>query len=113
MSTGWSSTCPIALSLPAQKWWANWQNLVFFAIAPVAAPDSSATACGTCLSVMPPSSLADKRLVVLVSARALSGQIRGVGADPAQYLEEANAAGGALFTQRAGSASFNDRVLYQ
>jgi len=113
MAASWRSNCPIGMSAPNHMWWANWRNLAFFGIAPGYAPDQSSPACGTCLTVDPPSPGADKHVVVLVAGWALSGQIRGVGASETAYLEDANATGGTDFKQAKPAASFNDFVLYQ
>lgn len=111
MAAGWPASCPIPMSSPAQRWWANWQNLVFFAVAPAAAPDSPWPACGACLSIAPSLS-ADRHVVVLVAGRALAGQIRGIGAGTGAYLEATNPGGGPQFTAQA-AAAFNDVVLHQ
>lgn len=113
MSPSWPSSCPVTWATPAQKWWANWQNLVFLAIAPGYAPSAALPTCGACLAVAPASALSDKRFVVIVAGRALPGQVRGIGAPPSSYLEDLNAAGGAAFVVRDADPAFNDTVVYE
>ena len=112
MSATWPADCPISNLANGHKWWANWQNLVFFAIAPAFAPNGAAAGCGACLIVDPPASVQDKHVVVVVAARALAGQVRGVSAATSAYLEGTNSAGSS-FTQHAANATFNDRVVFQ
>lgn len=113
MAPSWPSSCPIHWATPPQKWWANWQNLMFLAIAPGYAPSAALPTCGACLAVAPASPVSDKRFVVIVAGRALSGQVRGIGAPPAAYLEDLNVAGGVVFVARDADAGFNDTVVYE
>ena len=114
MSGTWPSDCPIAMDVSKKAWWANWKDQVFFAVAPGFAPDSASPGCaGGCLSVTPPSTAADKRVVVVVAGRALPGQVRAVGAQPGNYLEPPNASGGPRFERKPATTSFNDLVLFE
>lgn len=113
MAPTWPASCPIALATPAQKWWANWQNLTYFAIAPAYAPSAAAPACGACLAVAPVSPGSDKRFVVMVAGPPLAGQVRGVGTAPSAYLEDLNTSGGPTFVSHAADPTFNDAVVYQ
>ena len=114
MSTTWPSDCPASMDTSKKAWWANWKDQVFFAVAPGFAPDSASPGCAAgCLSVDPPSAAADKRVVVAVAGRALAGQIRAVGAQPTNYLEPPNSAGGTRFERRPATATFNDLVVFE
>ena len=97
------------------KWWANWSNLVFFAVAPGYAPDMATPGCGTCLTVNPPSGTATRRVIVLVAGRPILGEVRGIGSSQAAYLEDANRDGSltTLFKQAGATSTFNDTVVYQ
>ena len=97
------------------KWWANWSNLVFYAIASPYAPNNPIPSCGTCLSVNPPSPSANKVVVVLVAGRPIGLQARGVGALESAYLEDANATGSvtSIFKQTAATATFDDVAVFQ
>jgi hypothetical protein len=96
------------------KWWANWSNLTFFAVAPGYAADSPIPACGSCLSLIP-SGLGNIRVAVLIAGRPVMGQTRGVGATESGYLENENRTGAVslVFKQAPSSATFNDTVVYQ
>lgn len=115
LSPAWAAGCPVAQSANGDQWWANWTNVVFFAVASGYAPDSPATGCGNCLTVNPPSTSANRQVVVLVAGRPILGQVRGIGANEASYLEDANQSGAlsGLFKQAARTATFNDTVVYQ
>lgn len=113
MAMSWPASCPITWSTPQHKWWANWQNLVYFAIAPAYSPSTAAPACGACIAVAPGSPTSDKRFVVLVAGQALAGQSRGVGATASAYLEDLNASGGPIFVAREADLTFNDTVVYE
>lgn len=113
MAASWTPSCPIAWSAPPQKWWANWQNLVFFAIAPAYSPNAAVPACGACLAIAPASPVNDKRFIVMVAGRALAGQVRGIGAAVSAYLEDLNGSGGPVFVARDADLTFNDTVVYE
>jgi len=113
MSTDWVPPCPAPMVANADKWWANWQNLLFFAVAPGYAPDASPIGCGTgCLTVNAPS-VADKRVVVLVAGLPLAGQARGVGTAAGNYLEDENADGSTPFRKAPASGTFDDQLIFQ
>ncbi len=107
MQSAWEPGCPVAMSAAEHLWWANWKDQVFYAVATGFAPDSGA-ACGACLALDPPSPFLDKRAVVLVAGKALSGQVRGVDADISAYLESGNADGDDAFTHASPDPTFND-----
>jgi type II secretory pathway pseudopilin PulG len=108
----WGANCPITMSLNQHKWWANWQNLVFYGVASGYAPNASPTGCGSCLTVNAPAP-ADKQVVVLVAGRRFTGQTRGVGASLPNYLEDVNATGGNTFKKAPASGSFNDQLVFR
>ena len=116
MSIAWPAACAIAADSDANKWWNNWKNLVFYALAPSYGPGSGMPGCGVCLTVSPSTTAQGKRVAVLVAGRQLgSWQRRGVGATVTNYLEDANASGGSpgwtSFKRGAPSATFNDVVV--
>ena len=112
-----AGNCPIGMlpAHPEHQWWANWSNLVFFAVAPGYAPNVAAPGCGTCLSVNAPSGPASRQVVVLVAGRPILGEARGIGTSELAYLEDANrdASSTTLFKQAATTSTFNDTVVYQ
>jgi type II secretory pathway pseudopilin PulG len=113
---GWSGTwpagCPVSRSGAQHAWWANWQNLVFYAMADGYEPDVWSVGCGAgCLIINYPSP-ADKKAVVIVAGRRLSGQTRGVGRPADDYLEDTNANGGTHYKQAPPSGTFNDTLLF-
>jgi type II secretory pathway pseudopilin PulG len=108
LSGTWPADCPIRMATSPQAWWANWQNLMFYAVAPEHAPDASMVGCGTCLSV---NGAPGRRVVVLAADRPLTGQVRGVGTAAVHYLEAPNEVGGPAFTRDVASGTFNDYVL--
>jgi len=108
----WSADCPSSLSGSHHLWWANWKDQVFYAMAEAYAPNASVTGCGSCLTVDPPSPVADKRAVVLIAGAALPGQFRDTSASAAAYLEAANADGDDAFGQALATPTFNDRVWH-
>ena len=114
-SRDWPAGCPVPMAAHKDEWWANWLNLVFFAVAPAYAPDAAAVNCGVCLILNPPSAFASRRVIVLVAGRPIIGQTRGLGSTAFAYLEDANRDGAVtlVFKQGAASATFNDTVVYQ
>jgi type II secretory pathway pseudopilin PulG len=123
-ATSWAAPCPAAMDTAAKKWWGNWSNLVFFAIASNYAPVGGSMF----LTVNPPSAAANKKVVVLVAGRPLNVlvpsphlQSRGVGATELNYLEDANAdaiANGAdigtgILKQAHRSITFDDSVVFR
>lgn len=121
MSKTWPSDCPVSMEasenvmdVNKKAWWANWKDQVFFAVAPDYGPDAGAPACSKgCLTVNPPSTAADKRVVVLVAGRAFATQARGVGAQSSNYLEASNASRGTRFERRPPTTTFNDVVVFE
>ena len=119
LAADWNATasqrCPIGMSEDKFMWWANWSNLVFFAIASGYSPGTATPACGTCLTVNAPLGAATRQVVVLVAGRPILGEVRGVGSTELAYLEDANRDGSltTLFKQAASSSTFNDTVVYQ
>jgi len=112
MQSFWSADCPSSLSAPQHLWWANWKDQVFYGLAQAYAPNAGVTGCGSCLSVDPPSPMADKQAVVLIAGAALPGQFRDATASATAYLEAGNADGDDVFTQTAVTPAFNDLVRY-
>jgi hypothetical protein len=119
LAADWNATasqdCPIGMSKDKFMWWANWSNLVFFAVAPGYAPGTATPSCGTCLTVNAPAGAATRQVVVLVAGRPILGEVRGIGSTELAYLEDANRDGASttLFKQAASSSTFNDTVVYQ
>lgn len=115
MKDVWGANCNIQYG----SWWLNWKEMVFYGLAdsykPLDPPNTSA-ACGTCLTVNPPSAAANKKIVVIVAGKTMTGQIRVSNADKgnlSNYLEFPNSAGTSPFAQSAPSATFNDTVVFQ
>jgi hypothetical protein len=117
LAAKWPSSCPIAADDNAKKWWNNWKNLVFYAVASAYAPSMGVPVCGACLSVVAPAGTSEQHVAVLVAGRTLGAwQRRGPGANATHYLEDLNARGGlpgwSSFKRDAASASFNDVLIY-
>lgn len=115
MTDVWGANCSIQYG----SWWLNWKEMVFYGLAdaykPVDPPNTTA-ACGTCLTVNPPSATADKRIVIIVAGRTLPTQVRISNADKGNlnnYLESSNSTGASPFAQSTPSATFNDAVVFQ
>ena len=115
MKNGWTTICNMNLG----SWWSNWKEMVFYGLAdaykPVN-PPSTLTTCPTCLTVNPPSSTADKKIVVIVAGKKLGGQLRTSNMDKgtlSNYLEAPNSGGATTFSQGTPSATFNDTVVSQ
>ena len=115
LSAAWVAPCPADMVALQNRWWANWSNLVFYAIATPYAPNNPIPTCGTCLSVDPPSPSANKPVVVLVAGRPIGPQARGVGALESAYLEDANATGSmtSIFKQAVATTTFDDVAIFQ
>lgn len=114
MGTSWPGLpCKI---ISNSGWWLNWKELVFFAIDDEYKPTGTAAPCGTCLTVNPPSTSSDKKVVVMVAGKGLPGQTRSTN-NPAHkgnvtnYLEAPNN-GGVSFAQQRATSLFNDVVVY-
>ena len=123
MSLNWTTaSCNIAST---SGWWFsnNWKEIIFYGIAAAYAPDAPGPlGCGsplTCLTVNPPSSLADKQFVVFAAGTRLNigaGQPRSTNAQKADitnYLEGQNASIDDVFETRPVSGSFNDQASYR
>lgn len=133
-----SSSWPVSCSITQGNWWTNWKEMVFYGLASAYAPASPTGSwwsgygpvpaggpCGggsECLLVNPPSAAIDKRVVVAVAGKRLSGVAGGQPRtstankqDPAHYLEGTNDNTATSYTYEVQpmSASFNDFLLYQ
>lgn len=105
--------------------WNNWKEMVFYGVADAYKPTpglSPGGPCGNCLTVNPPSATADKRVVVVVAGKRLSGVNGGQPrsstpnkSDPSNYVEGQNDGGATqnVYTQQPTTASFNDLLLFQ
>jgi hypothetical protein len=119
MTNKWGIACNTHNNNIPSTWWNNWREMVFYGLADAYKPfnpPSTPTACPTCLSVNPPSATADKKFVIIVAGKKLTGQVRSNNADKgnlSNYLEAPNSGGAAAFTQGASSATFNDTVVFQ
>jgi hypothetical protein len=127
MSDMWPAEC----SVTTGTWWNNWKEMVFYGVAQPSEPaDPMPTtvpvpgACGgacpgptCCLDVNPPSATADKRVVVVVAGKRLSGvaggQPRTLPALLENYLEDDNLSLDTSYTQKPSAPTFNDVLLYQ
>ncbi len=105
----WSGAC--AIPVGGVGWWLNWKEQVFFSIAEEYKPTGTATACGSCLTVNPPSASVDKKIVVIVAGKAIIGQNRAANTTLNSYLEAPNN-GGIIFSQQHSTPAFNDVVVY-
>ena len=115
MNNTWTGACTI---ISSSGWWLNWKEMVFFGIADSYKPTYplNAPSCGTCISVNPPSANVDKKFVVIVAGKKLTGQARSTIAekgDRSNYLEGINANGATPFEQKPNSPTFNDTVVFQ
>ena len=124
MSDLWPTSCNI---LSLSDWWLNWKKQVFYGLAdgykpinPLIPPVSNVcTLGGACRVVDPPSTAADKQIVVILSGKQLSGVAGGqprvttgdIG-NSANYLEDANQLG-VTFSKGLQTPTFNDVVVYQ
>jgi hypothetical protein len=114
MGGNWSGSCSIPVG--GTGWWLNWKEIVFYALADGYKPTIATPGCGTCLTVSPPSAVADKRVAVLVAGQKLAGQVRTANTDKgvlSNYLEAPNSAGGVSFAQQNVTPVFNDVVVYR
>ena len=118
MKNGWTTSCNLNLG----TWWNNWREVVFYAVADAYKPRPipPLPSCGTCLTVNPPSTTADKQFAVFMASRRLSGIPGGqprTSTDKGtitNYLEDQNATPlDDVFTKNTPSTTFNDYVLYQ
>lgn len=118
MNDTWMGNCNINSN---SGWWLNWKESVFYGLAdaykPIPTPNDTAS-CGTCLSLSSSAAGNDKRFVVIVAGKKVTGQSRNNNADkgaPANYLEGGNQnaeqSGGYTFTQAGFSGTFNDTVV--
>lgn len=75
-----ANDCKLTSPVSSNTWWLNWKDLVFYAVAEAYQPAGTTPApCGvgaTCLTVNP-SSIADRRVVVMVGGRPLQGVVGG------------------------------------
>jgi len=115
MVNTWPGSCKI---ISLSGWWLNWKEMVFFGLADAYKPTNppSTPSCGICLTVNPPSANADKKFVVIVSGKKLTGQNRSSILDKgtlSNYLENGNVDGVTPFEQRTNSPTFNDTVVFQ
>jgi hypothetical protein len=118
MSSQWGPNCNTHNLNTPNPWWLNWRELVFYGLSDAYKPRnvSNSPACGTCLTVNPPSTAADKQFVVILAGRIFVGQVRSTNGDKASlynYLEAPNSNGVSPFGQGAASSTFNDTVIFQ
>jgi len=124
MSDLWPTSCNI---FSLSDWWLNWKKQVFYGLAdaykpinPLIPPVANACATsGACRVVDPPSTAADKQVVIIVAGKRLSGVAGGqprvttgdIG-DSENYLEDANEEGD-TFSKSLLTSTFNDVLVYQ
>jgi hypothetical protein len=134
MRGSWTSNCsiPVGAGTPTTWWWNNWKEMIFYAVAQnyqPADPFSSVLGvpapgpCGNCLTVNPPSAAANKKFVVMVASKRLSGvafgQPRVSAGDKstaANYVEGENewtTTAPDTFIQQPATATFDDYLLFQ
>lgn len=103
-------------------WWnnTNWRELLFYSVAGEYKPNNSMApgSCTTCLMVNPPSLIKDKKVVILLAGKKLTGQNRSSKANKANainYLEGINSTANStgVFEQSPMSNAFNDTVIFQ
>ncbi len=114
MGGNWSGSCSIPVG--GAGWWLNWKEMVFYALADGYKPTIVTPGCGTCLTVSPPSVVADKRVVVLVAGQMIGLQARNTNVKKGtltNYLEAPNSGGGVSFAQQNVTSVFNDVVVYR
>jgi hypothetical protein len=127
MQGAWPAGCAIT----SGTWWLNWKESVLYGVADAYKPTFSLLgvsllpppACGSCLTIDPPSAAADKRFVVIVGGRRLSGVAGGQPrasiankSNPANYAEGQNdwlATPSDTFTEQPLSATIYDRLRFQ
>ncbi len=129
MDDSWSGNCNIN---SGSGWWLNWKEMVFYGLAdaykPVDPPTTPAVnACdtaGNCLTVNPPSATGNKKFVVIVAGKKLSGQSRSNDTEKgtlSNYLEAPNPIpvytgsppNPTSFSQATPTTTFNDTVVFQ
>jgi hypothetical protein len=120
MPTSWVQSCALRYGSTTGTWWNNWREHVFYAIADAYKPGTGAPPSCTsasCLSVNPPSTSANKQVVVLVAGKRLAGvangQPRNSLADrqnPANYFEGNYTL--PAFTKQPRTTTFNDTVVF-
>jgi type II secretory pathway pseudopilin PulG len=122
MNDSWEPVCMTHTGITASTWWKQWREMVFYGVAktykPVSPPTTSpdCTPPGECLTVNPPSSVANNKYVVIVAGRIIGTQARTTAADKStlnNYLEAPNNGGGISFSQNTPSSTFNDTVVYK
>jgi hypothetical protein len=113
MSDVWPATCVHLRG----SWWDHWREQVFYAVGdtykPAVGPPVGCGGAGTCLIVNPPSPMADKQIVVIVSGYRLTAQSRTSGLDKqnaANYVEGNYTP--PYFVRHSRSAVFNDNVMF-
>lgn len=129
MSASWPGTCSITMG----SWWNNWKEMVFYGVAdgykpadPISGGGVPSGGCGGCLTVDPPSSTADKRVIVAVAGKRLAavsgGQPRSTASDkslPFNYLEDNNGDASSpyvtqdIYSDKPATTTYNDQVQFQ
>lgn len=118
MTSQWGLKCNTHITNTPNSWWLDWREMVFYGLAnaykPVN-PPSTPTTCPACLTVSPPSPLANKKFVVIIAGKMLSTQLTRPfnKTDITKYLEAPNDGGASTFAQSGVSATFNDTVVFQ
>ncbi|MGH8602912.1 MAG: hypothetical protein ACREXR_09130, partial [Gammaproteobacteria bacterium] len=87
MDPTWPSGCNVNAGT---NWWLNWKELIFYGVADAYKPTSPtppSCASSSCLTVNPPSPVADRQVVVIAAGKRLAGvpggQLRNSGTDKA------------------------------
>jgi type II secretory pathway pseudopilin PulG len=138
MANRWpAATCSIGISGNA-AWWMNWKDLVYYAVAPAYAPNSTTLACtGTnCLTVDPASGGNFAKVSVFVGGPVVASESRSTYIQwntPSDYLEGESATTSDsyvtwinsnpfppppppwtfVFQSGSSSSTFNDTVIFQ
>ena len=127
MENSWPSACNVNSGI---NWWFNWKELLFYGVADAYKPTAltpPSCASSSCLTVDPPSPVADRQVAVIAAGKRLAGipggQPRSSATDKgivSNYLEDNNASQPSIspytddsFTATPTTATFNDVVCKQ
>ncbi|MDD3815014.1 MAG: hypothetical protein PHZ02_10245 [Desulfocapsaceae bacterium] len=112
LPSNWGSGCAASITVPTWLAANNWHHLSYYALASTTVQGGGTCTPGpACLTILPPSTNDDKKAIVILAGKELSGQNRNTFTGLTDYFEGQNASSGDnTFEIKTADSTFNDRL---
>jgi hypothetical protein len=112
LPSNWGTGCAASITVPPWLTANNWHHLSYYALASATVQSGGTCTPGPgCLTILPPPTNDDKKAIVILAGKELSGQARNTFTGLTDYFEDQNASSGDnTFETKAPDSTFNDRL---